>query len=142
MTVPNGFVLLAAPGLAEVAKDFTRITEVRRTVGKETYITANPIKDIEVVSSDLVGLVGGNKAWVLLPKGGKTSAKTTLVKTGLRGRETPELRVHNATGQLLGGGSVDYREGSFDNDDAEIRIRQIAGAGIVNYDGIVGSNGA
>jgi len=142
VTVPNGFVLLAAPGLAEVAKDFTRITEVRRTVGKETYITANPIKDIEVVSSDLVGLVGGDKAWVLLPKGGRTSAKTTLVKTGLRGRETPELRVHNATGQLLGGGSVDYREGSFDNDDAEIRIRQIAGAGIVNYDGIVGSNGA
>lgn len=142
VTVPNGFVLLAAPGLAEVAKDYTRITEVRRTVGKETYITANPIKDIEVVSSDLVGLVGGSKAWVLLPKGGKTSAKTTLVKTGLRGHENPELRVHNATGVLLGGGAVDYREGSFDNDDAEIRIRQIAGAGIVNYDGIVGSNGA
>lgn len=142
VTVPNGFVLLAAPGLAEVAKDFTRITEVRRTSGKDTYIMNNPVKDIEIVSSDLVGLVGGDKAWVLLPKGGKTGAKSTLVKTGLRGRETPELRVHNATGQLLGGGSVDYREGSFDNDDAEIRIRQIAGAGIVNYDGIVGSNGA
>lgn len=142
VTVPNGFVLLAAPGLAEVAKDYTRITEVQRTVGKDKYVMQNPIKDIEVVTSDLVGLVGGEKAWVLLPKGGKTGAKQTLVKTGLRGHETPELRVHNATGVMLGGGTVDYREGSFDNDDAEIRIRQIAGAGIVNYDGIVGSKGA
>lgn len=142
VTVPNGFVLLCAPALAEVAKNYIRITQIERTNGKDKYYMANPVSDIEVVSSDLVGLLGGEKAWVLLPKGGKTAAKQTLVKTSMRGRETPELRVHNATGVLLGGGSVDYREGSFDNDDAEVRIRQIAGAGIVNYDGIIGSNGA
>lgn len=142
VSVPNGFVLLCAPALAEVAKNYIRITQIERTNGKDKYYMANPVSDIEVVSSDLVGLLGGEKAWVLVPKGGKTSAKTTLVKTAMRGRETPELRVHNATGVLLGGGAVDYREGSFDNDDAEVRIRQIAGAGIVNYDGIIGSNGA
>lgn len=142
VTVPNGFVLLCAPALAEVAKNLVRITQIERTNGKDKYYMANPVSDIEVVSSDLVGLLGGEKAWVLLPKGGKTAAKQTLVKTSMRGRENPELRVHNATGVLLGGGAVDYREGSFDNDDAEVRIRQIAGAGIVNYDGIIGSNGA
>lgn len=137
--VPNGFILVTNPALAEVAKGYARISEVRVTNGRRTEIQANPLADLEVVTSDLIV---GTKAWVLVPKGGKAGSKSVLVKTGMRGREAPELRVHNATGQLLGGGAVDYREGSFDNDDAEIRVRQIAGAGLVNYDGIIGSNGA
>nr|DAN30696.1 MAG TPA: Major capsid protein [Caudoviricetes sp.] len=42
---------------------------------------------------------------------------------------------------MIGGGDVNPYEGSFDNDDIEIRIRQIAGAGLVSYDGIIGSTG-
>lgn len=139
--VPEGFVLVTSPALAEVAKSYTLINEIRTQVGKRTEIKANPLKDLEVLSSDLISVVGGEKAWVLLPKGGRANGKTVLAKTGMLGREAPELRIHNKTGQMLGGGDVNPYEGSFDNDDVEIRIRQIAGAGLVRYDGIIGSTG-
>lgn len=139
--VPEGFVLVTNPALAEVAKNYTLINEIRTQVGKRTEIKANPLKNLEVISSDLISIVGGDKAWVLLPKGGRANGKTVLAKTGMMGREAPELRIHNATGKLLGGGDVNPYEGSFDNDDVEIRIRQIAGAGLVRYDGVIGSTG-
>ena len=139
--VPEGFVLVTNPALAEVAKGYTQINEIRVQNGKRTEIKGNPLKDLEVVTSDLISIVGGNDAWVLLPKGGRANGKTVLAKTGMLGREAPELRIHNATGQMIGGGDVNPYEGSFDNDDIEIRIRQIAGAGLVSYDGIIGSTG-
>ena len=139
--VPEGFVLVTNPALAEVAKGYTQINEIRVQNGKRTEIKGNPLKDLEVVTSDLISIVGGNNAWVLLPKGGRANGKTVLAKTGMLGREAPELRIHNATGQMIGGGDVNPYEGSFDNDDIEIRIRQIAGAGLVSYDGIIGSTG-
>lgn len=139
--VPEGFVLVTNPALAEVAKGYTQINEIRVQNGKRTDIKANPLKDLEVVTSDLISVVGGDSAWVLLPKGGRANGKTVLAKTGMLGREAPELRIHNATGQMIGGGDVNPYEGSFDNDDIEIRIRQIAGAGLVSYDGIIGSTG-
>lgn len=139
--VPEGFVLVTNPALAEVAKNYTLINEIRTQVGKRTEIKANPLKGLEVLSSDLISVVGGEKAWVLLPKGGRANGKTVLAKTGMLGREAPELRIHNKTGQMLGGGDVNPYEGSFDNDDVEIRIRQIAGAGLVRYDGVIGSTG-
>lgn len=139
--VPEGFVLVTNPALAEVAKGYTQINEIRVQNGKRTDIKANPLKDLEVVTSDLISVVGGDNAWVLLPKGGRANGKTVLAKTGMLGREAPELRIHNATGQMIGGGDVNPYEGSFDNDDIEIRIRQIAGAGLVSYDGIIGSTG-
>lgn len=139
--VPEGFVLVTNPALAEVAKSYTQINEIRVQNGKRTDIKGNPLKDLEVVTSDLISVVGGDDAWVLLPKGGRANGKTVLAKTGMLGREAPELRIHNATGQMIGGGDVNPYEGSFDNDDIEIRIRQIAGAGLVSYDGIIGSTG-
>lgn len=139
--VPEGFVLVTNPALAEVAKGYTQINEIRVQNGKRTEIRGNPLKDLEVVTSDLISVVGGDDAWVLLPKGGRANGKTVLAKTGMLGREAPELRIHNATGQMIGGGDVNPYEGSFDNDDIEIRIRQIAGAGLVSYDGIIGSTG-
>lgn len=139
--VPEGFVLVTNPALAEVAKGYTQINEIRVQNGKRTEIKGNPLKDLEVVTSDLISVVGGEKAWVLLPKGGRANGKTVLAKTGMLGREDPELRIHNKTGQMIGGGDVNPYEGSFDNDDVEVRIRQIAGAGIVRYDGVIGSHG-
>ena len=139
--VPEGFVLVTNPALAEVAKGYTQINEIRVQNGKRTEIKGNPLKDLEVVTSDLISVVGGEKAWVLLPKGGRANGKTVLAKTGMLGREAPELRIHNKTGQMIGGGDVNPYEGSFDNDDVEVRIRQIAGAGIVRYDGVIGSHG-
>ena len=141
VTVPGGFALVCSPAQAQLAREILAIREIRTTNGKTTTISTNTLTDIEVVESDLIGTIVGDDAWALVPKGGKAGDKTTIAKTSMRGRETPELRAHNATGTMLGGGAVDYREGSFDNDDVEIRVRQIAGAGLLNLDGVVLSAG-
>lgn len=60
--------------------------------------------------------------WYLLPKPG--AVRRPVLELGrLRGYETPELRVHGATGTYVGGGAVSPFEGSFDNDSIDLRIR-------------------
>lgn len=142
VTVPGGFVLLVPPALERLAKMIVETMVIERTQGNIKYVTNNTLpQQIEVVASEWVSQLATDTTWVLLPKGGKTSARTTLVKTSLRGYETPELRVHNNTGMYLGGGAVNYTDGSFDNDDAQARVRLITGSGLVAVDGIVGSTG-
>jgi len=87
------------------------------------------------------GAAPGGPTWVLAPAGGRTSAKRTIVRTALRGYDKPELRVKNAGGLYLGGGEVPYTAGSFDNDDAQARVRLTTGAGVLNVEGLVASTG-
>lgn len=142
VTVPGGFVLLVPPALERLAKMIVETMVIECTQGNIKYVTNNTLpQQIEVVASEWVSQLATDTTWVLLPKGGKTSASTTLVKTSLRGYETPELRVHNNTGMYLGGGAVNYTDGSFDNDDAQARVRLITGSGLVAVDGVVGSTG-
>ena len=142
VTVPNGFVLLVPPALEQVAKLVVNTPVMEVTQGNRKYIVNNTLNaSVEIVSSEWVSTLGTDTSWVILPKGGRTSAKRTLLKTGLRGYEAPELRVNNSTGKYLAGGEVPWTEGSFNNDDAEARVRLITGGALVNYDGIVGSTG-
>jgi len=60
----------------------------------------------------------------------------------LRGYETPELRIKANGGLFIGGGDVPTRNGSFDNDDWEMRIRHIATGGFIVPAGTVVSTGA
>ncbi len=79
-------------------------------------------------------------AWYLLPKPG-TNARPVLELGKLRGQESPELRVHNLTGNYAGGGAVSPFEGSFDSDSIDFRLRHVI-TGIRWYDdAIVWSTG-
>jgi hypothetical protein len=60
----------------------------------------------------------------------------------LRGYETPELRIKSNGGLYLGGAEVPAREGSFDNDDWEMRIRHIATGAFIVPAGTLASTGA
>lgn len=142
VTVPNGFVLLVPPALEDIAEMVVNTQIIERTQGNLKFVTNNALPQrVEIVASEWVSQLATDTTWVLLPKGGKTSSRTGLVKTGLRGYETPELRVSNNTGSYLPGAAVPYTEGSFDNDDAQARIRLITGSGLVSVDGIIGSTG-
>lgn len=146
------FVLVVPPALEQVAKMVINTRHVEHTVPgskpntSDKFLVENGLaSSVEVVVSTLPYTLGGTNGqtnWALLPAGGKTSAKRTLVRTTLRGHEKPELRVSNVTGSYLGGGAVPYTEGSFDNDDAQARVRLVTGAGALNLDGIVCSTGA
>ena len=149
VVVPS-FVLLVPPNLKPLADMLVNTRTIERTVNTDTgtykFVEENGLPaSVTVVMSDLPLIMGGTHGrtnWALVPAGGRTAARRTIVKTALRGYDQPELRVKNATGERLGGGSIPYTEGSFDNDDAEARVRITAGSGILNYDGIVCSTGA
>lgn len=151
VTVPS-YVLLVPPALENLANMVVNTRTVERVVAGQKagdqmkFIEENGLTaKVKVVVSDLVAILGGaaqgGTNWVLAPAGGRTSAKRTIVRTALRGYDKPELRVKNAGGLYLGGGEVPYTAGSFDNDDAQARVRLTTGAGVLNVEGIVASTG-
>lgn len=95
------------------------------------------LPDIDIIETQW--LSGTN--WILLPKPG-TTTRPILDFAVLRGHETPELRVENVTGNYLGGSSVSAFEGSFDNDSATFRLRQINGGILWSSELVVVSNGS
>lgn len=145
VVVPE-FVLIVPPALEGIARFVTQSHQAEITKGNTKLLTnlAPPAK-VEVVVTDIVDILGGatngKTNWAIVPKGGKTQARTIIARTTLRGYETPEIRIKMDAGNHLGGGAVNPRDGSFDNDDIETRVRLITGAGLLHYDGIVCSTG-
>lgn len=109
--VPTGFSTTTA-GTPSVTRD-------------NTFSGFNPLSGItSVVETDY--LTGSQ--WALIPAKGAIRGTRKFYNYGrLRGNVGPELRVENATGLYLGGGSVAPFEGSFKTDTAAIRGRIIGG---------------
>ena len=143
------FVLLVPPALKPLADALVGEDRVARIVGKagsQTVMsTTNALKGVvKVVESEMMALLGGanaDTAWCLVPAGGRTEARDTIVRTSLVGHETPDLRMASMQGVSIGGSSVSATSGSFDNDDLQTRVRVITGGDIINYDGIIASTG-
>jgi hypothetical protein len=142
------FVLVVNAGLELTAKKILAIQQVRTettsgSVVKST-ITGNPLAaSIEIVVNPWLKKINtsSDSYWFLLPVPSDT-LNPGLVLGFLRGYETPELRVKANGGLYLGGGAVPAREGSFDNDDFEMRIRHIATGGFLLPTGTIASTGA
>lgn len=97
---------------------------------------ANPLAGIEVVESVYVE----GTDWYLIPTPG-TTQRPVLDRLVLIGHEEAELRVHNLTGNYLGGSSVPPFEGSFDADTADWRVRLVSGAVLWSPYAVVWSTG-
>lgn len=142
VSVPEGYVLLVSPALKPVAERAVQEATIKIVQDNTTTeMVRHLAASVEVVASPWVSEMATDKTWVLLPKGGRADGKAGLIKTGLRGYEQPDLRMSNKQGLSLAGGAIPFTEGSFDNDDAEVRVRTITGSGLVSYSGIIGSNG-
>lgn len=90
---------------------------------------------------DLINETNGQTAWYVVPFAGE-GQRTSLALAFLERFELPELRVHNETGLLLGGGALGPEMGSFRNDTWEMRIRHIYdGAALNEMLGAVASTG-
>jgi hypothetical protein len=130
------------------ARKILAVQEVRTesTVGgvATTTISGNPIGSrVTIVVNDWLTKInsGATSYWFLIPVPGQ-SLNPAVALGFLRGYETPELRIKANGGLYLGGGAVPAREGSFDNDDWEMRIRHIATGGFIVPAGTLASTGA
>jgi hypothetical protein len=140
LVVPRSLELTAQKILA------TQSVETSTTVGGVVTktITGNPIgTQVEIVVNDWITKInsGAGNYWFLLPIPGQ-SLNPSVALGFLRGYETPELRIKANGGTFLGGGDVPARDGSFDNDDFEMRIRHIATGGFLVPAGTLVSTGA
>lgn len=150
ITPLSRFVLVVPQSLELTAKKILAIQQVRTEVTAGDTVTStvsgNPIgSSISIVVNPWIKKIYNNAAadsfWFLLPVP-SDSLNPGVVLGFLRGYETPELRVKANGGLFLGGGAVPVRDGSFDNDDFEMRIRHVATGGFLLPTGTVASTGA
>lgn len=110
-------------------------TQVTVVDGNETYVKNFSYgENFEFVVNpflDQINTTNGDTAWYVVPFAGE-GTRTSLALTFLELFELPELRVHNDTGLLLAGGTLDPKNGSFRNDTWEMRIRHIYNSGALN----------
>ena len=146
------FVLLVPPTLKPMADMVTSMTSIEHkekdaagATSNKTILSTTPTAGVEVVESDMVGLLGGSAQgdtnWILAPAGGRTAARRTILRTTLMGMEGVELRAAANQGTSLGGGALSATSGSFDNDDIQFRARMVTGGAVLHTDGIVASTG-
>jgi hypothetical protein len=148
MTTVSRFALVIPRSLEMTARRILAIQSVstETTSGSTvtSLVTGNPIgSQIEIVINDWITKINPGAAayWFLIPVPGQT-INPNLVLGFLRGYEAPELRIKMNGGQFLGGGDVPSRDGSFDNDDVEMRIRHISTGGFLTATGTIASTGA
>lgn len=144
--VVSNFTLMVPPALEAEAR---RLLGVQSFLIEDavngTYNVANPISGVNLIVNPWLAVVDKsanvNTTWYMFPTGSQ-GVRPAFVFSKIRGRETPELRIANATGNYLGGGEVPGREGSFLNDDIEFRVRHFVGAAGIAYETAVVSNGS
>lgn len=148
ITPVTQFALVVPRSLEMTARKILAVQEVRTetTAGSvaTTTISGNPIgSQITIVVNDWLTKInsGAGNYWFLIPVPGQ-QLNPAVALGFLRGYETPELRIKSNGGLYLGGGEVPSREGSFDNDDWEMRIRHIATGGFIVPAGTIASTGA
>lgn len=140
--VVNSFTLMVPPALEAEAR---RLLGVQSFLIEDpvngTYNVANPISGVNLIVNPWLAVIDKsanvNTTWYMFPTGSQ-GVRPAFVFSKIRGREAPELRIANATGNYLGGGEVPGREGSFLNDDIEFRVRHYVGAaGIASETAVV-----
>lgn len=142
----NKFAVVIPRALKKTADDIMALPTVfQQTDGNRTWMeTFSFGENFEFVVNDqldLVNTTNGKTAWYVVPFAGE-GQRTSLALTFLERFELPELRVHNQTGLMLGGGPVAPEMGSFLNDTWEMRIRHIYdGAALNEMIGSVASTG-
>jgi len=142
-----GFVLLVPPALETQALRIVNATEFELTdaaTGQKLRVGNYLRGKVTVVVDPWLTVVAtDNKAatrWFLLPA--PTTPRPAVTVGFLRGHEDPDLRVKSATGARVGGGAIDPREGDFDDDTVQYRVRHVVGGATTEPIGTYVSNGS
>lgn len=141
----NSYVLLVPTTLKAVAEDVLSVTSYEETVDGKTFQRNVANGDVTLVASevllDINQSADATTTWFLVPKGGNDGTRDSLVNNFLTGHETPEIRVHGDTGNYLGGGAVDFKQGSFLNDSLQYRVRHIVTGSVSHNAAMFASTG-
>jgi hypothetical protein len=97
------------------------------------------IAPIEFPALDTVSGGTTDNFWFLVPV---NTVRPNFHEFFVTGERTPLITIKDSGHMSLAGGEVPVREGSFDEDDIQTRVRHLVEAGTMNSDGFVYSTGA
>lgn len=134
--VASRYRLVVTPALSQTARNVLSITSVEQetTIGSDTftYTRGTNYGNVGLSVFNALAVVGNNTTpstvddyWFLVPQG---TVNPAFVEIFLSGYRTPYITVKDSGHFTLGGGAVPAREGSFEIDDIETRVRAVVGA--------------
>lgn len=147
----TGYRLVVPPGLGQTARNILSITQVERTDGGDTFLMSPNTGNVGLTEFNILQTIGNYRGqgvapstdasddWFLVPTG---AARPAFAEIFLDGYRTPLLSIKDSGHFTIGGGAVPAREGNFDVDDIETRVRHVVGAAPVELSGVVASDGS
>ena len=142
----NNWALVVPTTMRTRAREILGTTEWEETdeTGK-TFKRRADFGNVKLVTSevllDINRSADARTTWFLVPAGGSDGTRDSLVNNFLTGHDSPEIRVHGDTGSYLGGGAVDFKQGSFLNDSLQYRVRHIVTGSVSHSDAMYASTG-
>lgn len=140
------FKLVTAPGLSETAKNLLSITSIERTDANGTYTqnastVTGDITHVELswIAAAELGGAAINDYWWLVPDG---TPRPAFLEVFLRDNRSPLISIKDSGHFRVGGGGVPERQGSFDVDDIQTRVRHVVEAAPLELAGAVWSDGS
>lgn len=137
------YKLVYGTSLAMTVRELFAIQQIEREVGNETrtlnpsFITS-PFNPIEFNALDTVSGGQTDGFWFVIPE---LTTRPYFWEVFLQGNRTPLISIKDNGHFSLAGGDVPVRDGSFDEDDVQTRIRHVVDAFVITKDGLRYSDG-
>lgn len=136
----TSYRLVTTPALSQTAANILSITRMQETDGSIVYDRSARTGNVTASNFAMLATVGNyttpgevDDYWFLVPQG---TANPAFLEIFLDGYRTPLITIKDSGHFTLGGGAVPVREGNFEVDDVESRIRHWVGASyLVDTDG-------
>ena len=142
--IANNYKLVYGTSLAMTVREMFATTQIRRTVdGDERLINpslyTSPFNPIEFNALDTVSGGQTDAWWFVIPD---LQVRPYFWEVFLSGSRTPLISVKDNGHFSLGGGEIPVRDGSFDEDDVQTRVRHVVEAYNITKDGLRYSDGS
>ena len=142
--VASNYKLVYGTSLAMTVRELFALQQIRKTSGSEETIfnpsiITSPFNPIEFNALDTVSGSQTDNFWFVIPD---LNVRPYFWEVFLSGARTPLISVKDNGHFSLAGGEVPVRDGSFDEDDVQTRVRHVVQAFNITQDGLRYSTGA
>lgn len=143
VVAPN-YKLVYGTALAMTVRELFAVQQIRVTSGSEERIInpslyTSPFNPIEFNALDTVSGGQTDAWWFVIPD---LNVRPYFWEVFLSGARTPMISIKDNGHFTLAGGEVPVRDGSFDEDDVQTRVRHVVEAYNITQDGLRYSTGA
>lgn len=142
--VASNYKLVYGTALAMTVRELFSIQQIRTTSGSEERLInpslyTSPFSPIEFNALDTVSGGQTDNFWFVIPD---LNVRPYFWEVFLSGARTPLISIKDNGHFALGGGEVPVRDGSFDEDDVQTRVRHVVQAYNITKDGLRYSDGS